>query len=86
MRMDGGNNYLAFKISRDLVLRWLSTIYELTGVPDLDSAITFAYHVATTEEQKRTVYTVSELIRREASGEIQPPLNIYRLYARIAQS
>ncbi len=83
--MKDGKDYLDFEISRETVREWLLTIYRLTGVDDLDSAVTFAYHLASTEDERRVVYTVAEIIRREASGDIRPPLDIYRMYVELVR-
>ena len=79
----GNKEYWDFQISKDTVREWLLVIYKLTGVVDLDSALTFAYHLATLEDEKRVVYTVAEIIRKEASGDIRPPLDIYKIYKEI---
>ena len=87
-RKNGTDNmmdrFLNFKFDREMVKEWLRLIKDLSGIEDdLSTALTFAVHKAKTDEEKRIVHTVTELLRREMSGQIIPPLHLGRMYREL---
>lgn len=80
----GPENEEFYKVSRALVDDWLKTIFTLTGMLELGDAMIFVHHTTLSESDKSIVYTITNFIRAEASGLIDPPVHIYLRYKAIA--
>ena len=80
------DKFLVYKVRKDVLEEWLKTIYELTGLENLDHAVEVALYCASSEEERRKIYTVAEILRLEASGRIIPPYRMYEMYEKVVKS
>ncbi len=68
------------------VRQWLRIICEISGEDDLTIGLKRCSLRVLNEEQTKAVGTIRLLICHEASGNIKPPINIYKTYREIARA
>jgi len=78
--------YFSLRIEVSQVRQWLKIIYDISGEDELAIGLKRCSLRVLDEEQSRAVGTVRELICQEASGNIIPPINIYKTYREIARA
>ncbi|MBX6424104.1 hypothetical protein [Thermosulfurimonas sp. F29] len=82
IRVDGKRIKVEIPLAQ--VANWMLTIYRLSGVTeDLALALEFAYSAPKGRDEEHAVHMVQELLRQEASGNIEPPLSFGELYRRV---
>ena len=74
-----------YNIKKETLLKWLKNLYEISeSSQSLENAIEFAKMFATGEDVEVS-NTIAVLYRAERSGDIDPPIKMRELYAKIVQ-
>lgn len=75
-----------YSIKREVLLKWLKLLYQISEVEDIKNAITLAKMTVTDGEEIEICNTIAVLYRAECSGEIVPPIGLRQLYKEISSS
>ena len=76
--------FLDFKVKKELIEEWLKRLYELSNeIPDFVEAISIAKIYTTDEEDIKLIDLLHTFYLNEISGKIKPPLSLATLYLKV---